>query len=316
MSAGALDPAPLVVGVDGGGTKTRVLLADANGKSLARVEGEGSALRPGEEHAAADTIAALIEAALEKADRVGVRPAVCVIGVAGGGQERAAQALWSAIASKRVCDDVLVQADATSALDDAFGDGAGVLIISGTGSAGFARGPNGVIERCGGWGPVIGDEGSGGWLGRRALGVIAAAQDGREPETALLGAILTATECESPEDLIQWAAHATPAKFATLVPVVAQVASTGDLRANALVSLCVEELVLHVRTLSRRCFGDERAAIPVALAGGVMARGNLIRKRLEQRLKSAVPGATVRSEDVDAARGAVRRARRLLGVEV
>ena len=47
-----------------------------------------------------------------------------------------------------------------------------------------------------------------------------------------------------------------------------------------------------------------------------MARGTLIRKRLEQRLKSAVPGATVRSEDVDAARGAVRRARRLLGVEV
>ena len=316
MSAGALDPAPLVVGVDGGGTKTRVLLADASGKNLARVEGEGSALRPGQESEAADTIAALIEAALLKADRVGVRPAVCVIGVAGGGQERAAQALWSAIAQKRVCDDVLVQSDATSALDDAFGDGAGVLVVSGTGSSAFARGSNGVIERCGGWGPMVGDEGSGGWLGRRALGVIAAAQDGREPETALLGAILTATECESAEDLIQWAAAATPAKYATLVPVVTQVASTGDLRANALVSLCVEELVLHVRTLARRSFGDERAAIPVALAGGLMARGTLIRKRLEQRLKSAVPGATVRSEDVDAARGAVRRARRLLGVEV
>lgn len=316
MSVGALDPAPLVVGVDGGGTKTRVLLADATGKSLARVEGEGSALRPGQENAAADTIAALIEAALLKADRVGVRPAVCVIGVAGGGQERAAQALWSAMAQKRVCDDVLVQADATSALDDAFGEGPGVLVISGTGSAAFARGSNGVIERCGGWGPTVGDEGSGGWLGRRALGVIAAAHDGREPETALLGAILTATECESAEDLIPWAANATPAKYATLVPVVVQVASTGDLRANALVSLCVEELVLHVRTLARRSFGDERAAIPVALAGGLMARGTLIRKRLEQRLKSAVPGATVRSDDVDAARGAVRRARRLLGVEV
>lgn len=316
MSAGALDPAPLVVGVDGGGTKTRVILADANGNTLARVEGDGSALRPGEEGEAADVIASLIEAALQKADRVGVRPTTCVIGVAGGGQERAAQALWAAIASKRVCDDVLVQADATSALDDAFGDGPGVLIVSGTGSSGFARGPNGQIERCGGWGPNIGDEGSGGWLGRRALSVITAAYDGREPETALLGAVLTATECETPEDLIGWAAQATPAKYAALVPVIAQVAGTGDLRANALVSLCVEELVLHVRTLARRSFGDERAAIPVALAGGLMARGALIRKRLEQRLKSAVPGATVRSEEVDAARGAVRRARRLLGVEV
>ncbi len=316
MSAGALDPAPLVVGVDGGGTKTRVLLADAAGKTLARVEGEGSSLRAGEESSAADTIASLIEAALLKADRVGVRPAVCVIGVAGGGQERAAQALWSSMAQKRVCDDVLVQADATSALDDAFGEGAGVLVVSGTGSSAFARGPNGVIQRCGGWGPMVGDEGSGGWLGRRALSVVAAAADGREPETALLGAILTATECEAPEDLIPWAAHATPAKFATLVPVVVQVASTGDLRANALVSLCVEELVLHVRTLARNSFGDERAAIPVALAGGLLARGSLIRKRLEQRLKSAVPGASVRTEEVDAARGAVRRARRMLGIEV
>ncbi|MBC8089110.1 MAG: hypothetical protein H7Z40_17745 [Phycisphaerae bacterium] len=316
MSAGALDPAPLVVGVDGGGTKTRVLLADAAGKTLARVEGAGSALRPGHESEAAEVISALIEAALAKADRAGVRPAVCVVGVAGGGQERAAQALWSALNERRVGDDIVVQADATSAMDDAFGERAGILIISGTGSAAFARGPNGPVERCGGWGPVIGDEGSGGWLGRRALGVIAAALDGREPETALLGAVLTATECETPEDLIQWAAQATPAKFATLVPVIVQVANTGDLRANALVSLCVEELVLHVRTLARRCFGDERAAVPVALAGGVMGRGALIRKRLEQRLKSAVPGATVRSEEVDAARGAVRKARRLLGVEV
>jgi len=83
-----------------------------------------------------------------------------------------------------------------------------------------------------------------------------------------------------------------------------------------LISLCVEELVLHVRTLARRCFVDERAAIPVALAGGLMSKGSLVRKRLEQRLKSAVPGATVRADEVDAARGAVRRARRLLGVEV
>jgi glucosamine kinase len=78
----------------------------------------------------------------------------------------------------------------------------------------------------------------------------------------------------------------------------------------------VEELVLHVRTLARRCFQDERAAIPVALSGGLLGRGSLVRKRLEQRLKSAVPGAMVRSEEVDAARGAIRRARRLLGVEL
>jgi glucosamine kinase len=305
----------VIVGVDGGGTKTRVIVADMKGKTLARAEGTGSAVRQGHEDEAAETIAQTIDVAMQKANRDGARISVCVVGVAGGGQERAQQALWSALARRRIADDIVVQADATSAIDDAFGDGPGVMIISGTGSAAFGRSPDGRLERCGGWGPSFGDEGSGGWLGRRALGVVAAAYDGREPETALLGAILTATECESPEQLIKWAVDATPAKYATLVPVISQVAASGDLRANALVSICVEELVLHVRTLARKCFGDERAAIPVALHGGVMARGSLIRKRLEQRLKSAVPGAMVRAEEVDGTRGAVRKAQRMIGVE-
>ena len=316
MSVGPLDPMPLVVGVDGGGSRTRVLLADANGTVLARTEGAATALKPGHESDAADIIKALIADVLSMADRSETRPAVCVVGVAGAGHERSAQALWSALASRRIADDVSVQPDATIALDDAFGDTSGVLLISGTGSVAFARTPSGVLERCGGWGPNIGDEGSAAWLGRRALSVITAAQDGREPETALGGAVLTALELDSLEDLIPWAAVATPGTFATLAPVIGQVAATGDLRANALISLCVEELTLHVRTLARRCFTDERAAVPVALSGGLLSKGSLVRKRLEQRMKSAVPGATVRSEDVDAARGAVRRARRLLGVEV
>ncbi|MDQ6612413.1 MAG: hypothetical protein M3Y64_08265, partial [Gemmatimonadota bacterium] len=203
---------PLLVGIDGGGTHTRVLLTDASGKKLARVEGDGSALRPGHEEDSAETMAALITQALTKAHRGDERPAYCVVGVAGGGQERAQQALWIALNALRVADDITVQADATSALDDAFGDKAGVLLVSGTGSSAFARAPDGRTERCGGWGPAIGDEGSGAWLGRRALGAIAAAQDGREPETALLGALLTATECESIIDLIPWASAATPAK--------------------------------------------------------------------------------------------------------
>jgi glucosamine kinase len=102
--------------------------------------------------------------------------------------------------------------------------------------------------------------------------------------------------------------------LATLAPAVMSVASSGDLRANALVSLAVEELALHVRTLARQLFGDERAATPVAFAGGLLARGSLLRKRLEHRLKSAVPGAQIRAEDVVPARGAVRGALRFLGV--
>jgi glucosamine kinase len=94
---------------------------------------------------------------------------------------------------------------------------------------------------------------------------------------------------------------------------VLSVADAGDLRANALVSLAVEELVLHIRALARQLFGDERAAVPVALTGGMLARGSTLRKRLEHRLKSAVPGASVSVDPVVPARGAVRAALRIVG---
>jgi glucosamine kinase len=143
--------------------------------------------------------------------------------------------------------------------------------------------------------------------------VVTASADGREPETALLGAVLTAAQVNEPQELIAWAANATPAQLATLAPIVSSVAEAGDLRANALISLAVEELVLHVRTMARQLFGDERAALPVALTGGMLTRGTMLRKRLEHRLKSAVPGAQLQQGDVNPARGAVRGALRYLG---
>jgi glucosamine kinase len=143
---------------------------------------------------------------------------------------------------------------------------------------------------------------------------VAAAADGREPETALTGAVLTATESAETSDLIRWAAAATPATLASLAPVVMNVAETGDLRANSIISMAVEELALHVRALARQLFSDERASVPVAFTGGLLNKGSPLRKRLEHRLKSAVPGAQIHQEAIDAARGAVRGALRQLAV--
>ena len=306
----------IVVGVDGGGTKTRAMVADERGTSISTVEGPGSAVRPGEAERSADIIAAAVRDALASAAMTHVVPKVVCVGVAGVGRDSERQALWQALASRELAEEIVVHADATVAIDDAFGDGAGVLLIAGTGSVAFGRGPTGAVARCGGWGPNIGDEGGGAWIGRRALSIVTAASDGREPETALTGAVLTAAEVNNPQELIPWASAATPAMLASLVPTVLSVAETGDLRANALVSLATEELVLHVRTLARQLFGDERAAVPVALTGGLLGKGSILRKRVEHRMKSAVPGAQVRLEPVDAARGAVKGALRFLGVPV
>lgn len=306
----------IVVGVDGGGTKTRVLLADERGGEIITIEGVGSAVRGGNAEASAEVIATLVRDALQSSDMAHVRPRVLCAGVAGTGREPERQALWQALIAQDVADDVMVHADATIALDDAFGEGAGILLIAGTGSVCFGRGPTGRLTRCGGWGPVIGDEGSGAWIGRRALSVVTASSDGREPATSLVGAVLTAAEVEEVNDLVGWASIAKPADLATLAPAVASAADAGDVRANAIVTLAVEELALHVRTIARELFGDERAAAPVALAGGLMDRGSTVRRRLEHRLRSAVPGAQVHPHEVVPARGAVRGALRMLGVEM
>jgi glucosamine kinase len=305
----------IVVGLDGGGSKTRVRIADEQGTQLGSAEGPASAVHPGEAHRSADIIAAAVRDALSSCQMTDAVPRVLCVGVAGVGRDHERQALWQALAALELADDVIVDPDYVIALEDAFGEDAGILLIAGTGSIAFGRGPTGTTMRCGGWGPICGDEGSGAWIGRRALSVVTAAADGREPETALTGAILTAAEVDDLESLISWAASATPASFASLAPAVLSTAEAGDLRANALLGLATEELVLHVRTLARRLFTDERAACSVALAGGLLNPGAPLRKRVERRLKSAVPGAQPHAAEVVPVRGAVRAALRHIGAE-
>ena len=306
----------IVIGIDGGGSKTHAIVADETGTSIGEATGPGSAVKPGDEEASAEVIATVVREALEAAGMSHVTPRVICIGVAGAGREAARQALWQALVARDLAGDIVVHSDFGIALDDAFGDGPGVLLIAGTGSAAFGRSPAGTTARCGGWGPVIGDEGSGTWIGRRALSVVSAAADGRESQTALTGAILTAAEVNEVSDLIPWAANASRDQIASLAPVVFSVADAGDLRANAIISLAVEELMLHVRALAQQLFGDERAAVPVAFTGGLLKKGTTLRKRLEHRLRAAVPGAQVKAGDINPARGAVRGALRFVGAEV
>jgi glucosamine kinase len=307
----------ILIGVDGGGSKTRVLIGDVEGNELARVEGGRSGVRPGRAEESAKVIADLVREALAQVALPGaVEPAVLYCGISGVGRDVERRSLQSALESEELAETVVVEPDGMIAMFDAFSDGAGILLVAGTGSIAYGRGPNGTVLRCGGWGPNIGDEGSGAWIGRRALAIVGAATDGREPETALVGAILTATEVSEPIDLIPWAAAADVRTVSQLATVVLTTAAAGDARANSLVTLAAEELVVHVRSLALQLFGDERASISVAVSGGLLRKGSLLRKRFEQRLRSAVPGAKLRQEEVVPERGALRAASRRIRLQV
>jgi glucosamine kinase len=306
------DDTELVVGVDAGGSKTRVIVATSRGEHLAELVGAGAPMAPGDADDCADIIAGLVTRALASAlagaDYGVTVPRVLYAGVAGTGREAEQVALQEALVRRDLAEEIVVETDASVALADAFGGRSGVLLIAGTGSIAFGRSPAGMFARCGGWGAAFGDEGGGAWIGRRALSVVAAAHDGREPETALTGAILTAAQVNEVEQLIPWALGADREMIAALAPSVLAMAMQDDVRANSIVDMAVEELVLHVRALAKQLFVDDRAAFDLALTGGLLHRGSLLRKRLERRLRAAVPGATMHVGEVDGARGAVKLA--------
>jgi glucosamine kinase len=199
----------IVAGVDGGGSKTRLILASETGEELATAEGPKSAMRPGDAEKSGAVVAELVREALSKAAIIDGVPTVLYGGFAGVGREEERRALEIELNRLGVAEEVVVDTDASIAMADAFDEGPGIILLAGTGSIAYGRSIDGRFERSGGWGPTFGDEGSGFWIGKRALGIVAAAADGREPATALSGSILTATEVSATEDLIPWAIAAS-----------------------------------------------------------------------------------------------------------
>jgi len=162
----------IVIGVDGGGSKTRVIVGTAEGEVLATLDGPKSAVTPGKAGDSANVIADLVVKALAEIAQPGaVLPRVLYCGVAGTGRDEERRALHSALDAKELAEEVVIDSDGLIAFYDAFEDRAGILLVVGTGSIAYGRSPAGEIVRCGGWGPTFGDEGSGGWIGRRALGI-------------------------------------------------------------------------------------------------------------------------------------------------
>lgn len=293
---------PLVAGVDGGATRTRLVLADRRGGILVRGRGGPSLLGAGRDRDVADELLGRMR---ELVAEVGGRfplEAVCA-GLAGAGSEEARTLLAVRLQEWGVARRARVLTDAEVAFADAFGEGAGILLIAGTGSVAMARGAEGSdLERVGGWGALLGDEGSGYRIGLEGLQAAIRAAEGRGPETGLTEALFRESGASTVHDLLGWSRNTGKSGIASLAPVVSEVAGEGDEAASAVVDRAVEALVDHVRTLARRI---ERAPPPqVALVGGLIEEGGSLRPRLLRRLE--LSGFHVLRRPVDPARGAVR----------
>jgi len=293
-----------LIGADVGGTKTAVAVS-SDGQIVGRADGPGAAVRPGRALASASTIIEVVRRALSTAGRV--TGDVLVVGAAGAGREAERSELRTALRNENVASQVVVTTDIEIALEAAFADGPGIVVSAGTGSIAVGRDQGGKRHRIGGYGWQMGDEGSGYAIGRAALGAVSRAADGRSPRTALSERVLAASRSETFDDLIRWAANASPAEVASLAPHVLDVAAHGDPLAQGICDYAARELTQLAVCLVPVM--DVQPPLGVALTGGLLSSEGPLRRSVLARLREDATLSPIETR-VDAVEGAVRLAGR------
>jgi N-acetylglucosamine kinase-like BadF-type ATPase len=295
------------IGIDGGGTGTTAVALDGTGTVVSRVRGGPALVDPRDPLRGVDALGDLARFALDEAGIAGSASGLCCA-LAGAGRQSVRDALGSGLLARGVARRVSVIGDAEAALADAFQGGAGALLIAGTGSGAWARDASGRQVRAGGWGLLLGDEGSGYAIGLAGLREVVRAADGRAPATELTPRILHAVHAKAAEDLIPWTAAAEKSAIAALAPIVIAVAGDGDPRADFIVEHAAVELAQQVRAVVERT-SPWNDAINVAFAGGLIAPGRSLRDRTWNAVRSLAFDFHLREDPVDAARGAAHIAR-------
>jgi N-acetylglucosamine kinase len=295
-----------VLGIDAGGTKTMCLLADETGQIVSEARGGGANISTVGELGVEKTLHQVMEEAIGDRDIV---PAAVCLGMAGVDRPldyQTVRAIMRRIGAKA---RVVVVNDALVALVAGAGDGPGVVVISGTGSIVYGRNRDQRAARAGGWGFVLGDEGSGYWIGQHALSAVMRASDGRGPRTMLGDLVLAHLGVARVGDLVQlvYYKERTLPGIAALGPVVEQARAAGDEVATGILESAAEELVLGARSVVQR-LEMSRECFPIVLAGGMFHAIPWLAGALQQRLPAVAPGAVVRRLETPPATGAVRLA--------
>ncbi len=296
--------------IDAGGTKTECWLAD-DGQVLARVAGETiKLLNVGAPEATTRLRHLLNAAATTSGVSLGTITRTCV-GLAGISSAGVRQ--WAEITlGELVSGELILTGDDEIGLQAAFGTGPGVIVIGGTGSRVVGRCSNGARMHAGGWGPMLGDEGSGHWIGVEAIRSALRARDRGVPGT-LLKEISSAWGVDTVGALIAKANHPARPDFSALAEVVTACAAKGDALATSVLERAGEELAAQVgivvsKMMAAGCGLPE--ARRIAFTGSVLVKAAPVLAAMRAALGRVHPGIEVDSDPVQPIEGALARARK------
>jgi N-acetylglucosamine kinase-like BadF-type ATPase len=295
-----------VLGIDAGGTKTRALLADQDGKVVAAASGPGANLRTHGELLVEKVLHALVERTEAEA---GVKADAIALGIAGADRADDQEVLLAILRRIGFRDRVVVTNDARIAFVAGSPLRVGLAVVCGTGSIAWGRNARGEIARAGGWGWHVGDEGSGFWIGERAIRAALRASDGRGSETALTGALLEHFRLSRMDELVRRVYDAEyPRHDVALFAVrVSGAARAGDPVAASILADAAGELVLAAKSvIARLGLGRNETGYDVVLSGGTFAALPDLRESVAASLSGR--SASVRTLELEPAVGAVRLA--------
>lgn len=305
------------LGIDGGGTNCRAAIIDTAG----RLVGEGRTeaanfLRVGLEKAV-EHIRQAVELACEQAGIVPGDIAAACIGLAGVSHPDHNRRMLAALREVLPIPEIVLETDARVALAGATGNQPGVVIIAGTGSIACGINARGRFARAGGWGPTMGDEGSGSYIGRRALEAVVMAYDYRGDPTVMMDPVLRHFGVSSPPELppvIYDSPAEVSGKIAQLAKIVVQAARQRDQVAiDILRDAAIELAKAAVAVIEQLRMENDR--FHVAYVGGVFEAGELIINPLREEINRTAPQAIVSAPLESPMIGAARMARALAAVD-
>ena len=262
-----------IIGIDGGGTRTRAILVNDSGVVLERAECGGTNVQVVGVDEAAASIQKLVNSLLRNRDVK--KPQYLYAGIAGAGRETDRVRLEDALKDKHIADVVTVDSDASIALAGAFIDEPGIIIIAGTGSICYGRNRDGRVERSGGWGYLLGDEGSAYFLGKEASIAALKDLDGRGRPTILRRLVEQHFKLKNIQEIIPrvYSEQIGKNEIADLARMVCDAARTGDVVAEEIVQRAGTELGLMAEAVIKKLNVPDHK-IKIALIGGLSERSD------------------------------------------
>lgn len=282
----------LYLGVDGGGTKTHIVLIDDEKRVVCEgFSGASNPLRVGVETAVSNVIKAL-DATYDKAQISRGDVVSATLGLAGVRRADLRERVKARFGERLRIRQISVVTDAEIALFGTTLGKAGVVVIAGTGSICYGKNEAGEAFSAGGWGPIAGDEGGGISIARRALQAIARAVDGRGRPTRLSEAGIEYFRTSTPENLLIaiYSPQMDNAKIAGFARFVAETAKAGDKIAIEILQDAGVELGVTASAVIKK-LNLQRKKIPIGYVGSIFKSGKLLTDLLIQTVRKTAPKA-------------------------